>query len=191
MPVNISNFTSSFKKDLARSSKFDVFIPVPVMLAPMVNVGKNLQLRCESTELPGRTFATTERKIGSVPVQKYPYQSVYNDVTMNFIVSGDMSEKLFFDVWMDVINPTSNFNFAYRSNYITDIAITQYDMRNQVTYKTVLKGAYPIAVNQLDLDWTNENYHKLSVMFAYTNWEFATVKEITQNIYSQAINSFL
>ena len=191
MPVNISNFTSSFKKDLARSSKFDVYIPVPVILAPMINVGKNLHLRCESTELPGRTFATTERKIGSVPIQKYPYQSSYNDITMNFIVSGDMSEKLFFDVWMDVINPTSNFNFAYRSNYITDIAITQYDMRKQVTYKTVLMGAYPIAVNQLDLDWTNENYHKLSVMFAYTNWEFATVKEITQNIYSQAINSFL
>lgn len=191
MPVNIIDFTSSFKKDFARASKFDVFIPVPVTLAPMLNISRNLHLRCENAELPGRVFATTERKIGSVPVQKFPYQTTYGDATLGFIVGGDMNEKLFFDVWMDVINPTSNFNFAYKTNYVTDISITQYDMQKNVTYKTVLIDAFPVAVNQLDLDWTNENYHKLSVMFAYSSWEFATVKEISNSIYAQAINSVL
>jgi hypothetical protein len=26
-------------------------------------------------------------------------------------------------------------------------------------------------VNQLDLDWSSDGYHKLSVTFAYTRWE--------------------
>jgi hypothetical protein len=33
-----------------------------------------------------------------------------------------------------------------------------------------LKDAFPINVNQLDLNWSNENFHKLNVTFAYTYW---------------------
>jgi hypothetical protein len=29
---------------------------------------------------------------------------------------------------------------------------------------------FPIAVNQLDLDWSSDGHHKLTVTFAYTSW---------------------
>ena len=192
MRSNVRDFVSSFKKDLARPSKFDVQIPIPLVLAPFYkDIAQQLSMRCEVTELPGRTFATTERKIGSAPVQKYPYQSTYNDVQMTFIVGGDMKERLFFDQWMEYINPSSTYNFKYKNNYTTDIAITQYDMKNAVTYKSVLISAYPLVVNQLDLDWTADNYHRLTVVFAYTNWQEGTVSSIASNLGTQAISGLL
>jgi len=192
MPASISSFISSFNKELARPSRFDIQIPIPVILAPFyLNTAQNLALRCEITEMPGRAFATTERKIGSAPIQKVPYHSEYNDVSMTFIVSGDMNEKLLFDQWMELINPSSNYNFNYKANYTADIAINQYDLQNNLTYKAVLIDAYPLAVNQLDLDWSTEGYHKLTVVFAYTNWQEGTVSAIADNLGTQALAGFI
>jgi len=192
MTGTISQFISSFKNDLARPHRYDIQIPIPLVLAPFyLNTTKNLSFRCEATELPGRNFATTERKIGSAPVQKVPYQTIYNDLSMTFIVGGDMMERLFFDQWMELINPSSNYNFNYKSNYTADIAITQYDMNNKVVYKSVLIDAYPLIVNQLDLDWTNDGYHKLTVVFAYTNWQEGTVEANLNNLGTQALSGIL
>jgi hypothetical protein len=89
---------------------------------------------------------------------------------MTFIVSDDMREKIFFDSWLDIINPTTDYNFQYKSNYATDITINQYNVNNQLTYSVVLRDAFPLAINQLDLEWSSESYHKLEIQFVYTNW---------------------
>lgn len=191
MPVNISNFTSSFRTDLARPSRFDVTIPLPAQLIPYNQGIKNLNIRCENTELPARAFATADRKIGSVPIQRVPYQTTYSEVTMTFIVSGDMSEKILFDAWMEIINPVSNYNFTYRRNYATDIKINQYDLSNNKTYEALLVDAYPIATNQLDLDWTSDGYHKLSIMFAYSYWTNINSQNIVNNILTQGLNGLI
>ena len=189
MPASISTFLSSFSKDLARPNKYDVMIPIPVALAPFyLNTARNINMRCEATEMPGRTFGTTERKIGSAPVQKSPYQSIYNDLSMTFIVDDDMNQKKFFDLWMEYVNPSSTYNFNYKGNYVSDIAITQYDHQNKVVYRAVLIDAFPLVVNQMDLDWSNDGYHKLTVVFAYTNWTEATMETLSQQLVTQAIS---
>ena len=189
MAGTINDFRSSFKVDVARPSRFDVTIPVPYYMLTQYNNAKQLQMRCESAELPGRTFATADRKMGSVPVQKYPYQSTYNDVSLTFIVSDDMSEKIFFDTWMEVINPTMHFNFKYRADYSVDISISQYDVTNDVTYVSTLIDAYPISVNQLNMDWSAmDSYHKLAVVFAYSYWENTTVQGVINNIETQILS---
>ena len=86
---NISELLYSFK-DLARPNRFDVFIPIPVALLSYYSGGaRDLSFRCDQAELPSRTLATADRKIGSVPVQKFPYLSTYNDLTLTFLVGGD------------------------------------------------------------------------------------------------------
>lgn len=189
MPVSINGFISSFKKDLARPNKFDVFIPIPYTLLPYYNGSiKELSLRCESTAFPSRALATVDKKIGSVPVQRFPYLSMYPDITMTFIVDGDMTEKLFFDAWLELINPSSNFNFKYKKDYCTDIVIRQYDMSNNLTYNVMLVDAFPIDVNQLDVDWSNDGYHKLTVVFAYTYWTNTELTNIGKNILTQGLS---
>ena len=171
MAGSINDFKASFRKDLARPNKFQVNIPVPLTLIPYVNNAKSLVYRCENASLPGRTFATTEQKIGSNPVEKYPYLSTFNDIDLTFIIDDDMSQKVFFDAWMNFINPQYNYNFRYKGDYSTVITISQYDVTNQISYSINLYDAYPISMNQMDLDWSADGYHKLAVTFAYTYWQ--------------------
>jgi len=56
MAGNINEFKASFTTDLARPAKFDVNIPIPLALASYITTGRNLSMRCESVDMPGRTY---------------------------------------------------------------------------------------------------------------------------------------
>jgi len=185
---SISDFKSSFVTDVARPNKFDVEIPVPITLIPFRGMSRILKMRCENAELPSRTFATADRKIGSNPVEKFPYQPTYNDTTLTFIVSDDMNERIFFDTWQEFINPTYSFNFTYKTDYVSNITINQYDVENDKSYSVTLIDAYPISVNQLDLDWSADGHHKLTVVFAYSYWMNNSVQALGTSLLLSVIS---
>lgn len=169
MPGSIADFKASFTKDLARANKFDVNIPVPLGMVPFIGTSRKLALRCESTQLPGRNFDTTPMKIYGV-YENFPFQTSYDNITMTFLVSDDMKEKSFFDSWMNWIQPTITFDTKYKQDYAVLLRINQYDVQNKLSLSIDLVDAFPIAVNQLDLDWSSDAVHKLAVTFAYTSW---------------------
>jgi len=189
MAGSISEFKSTFVKDLARPSRFDVTIATPLILLPYIGDAKQLTYRCENAQLPGRTFATAEQKIGSNPIEKYPYLTTYNDIDLTFIVDDDMSQKIYFDRWLELINPSLTFNYQYKSNYATVITINQYDVTNQLSYTVDLFDAYPVSMNQLDLDWGSDGNHKLVVTFAYTRWQNNSLQNLGQELAQQVITS--
>lgn len=172
----LQEFISSFSNvAVARPSRFLVDINFSLNSYAMDAVKKQLPggflFRCENAELPGRAFGTVEQKFGSNPSMKYPMHTSYMDISLSFIVSSDMSEKTFFDIWMEYINPTMTFDFNYKDDYVATIKIDQYDVADNITYSVNLINAYPIAVNQLDLDWSSDGVHKLVVVFAYDYWQ--------------------
>jgi hypothetical protein len=191
MAGSINDFKSSFTKDLARPSRFDVNIPVPLTLIPYVQNAKSLVYRCENAQLPGRTFGgQVEQKIGSNPVEKYPNLTTYNDIDLTFIVDDDMSQKVFFDAWMNFINPTYNYNFRYKGDYATAITINQYDVTNKLSYSVNLYDAYPVSMNQLDLDWSSDGTHKLVVTFAYTYWQNNSIQALGMQLIDAGLAYF-
>jgi hypothetical protein len=132
MAGSIADFKASFNTDLARPNRFDVLIPVPLGLIQYVRSTRQLTMRCESTELPGRTIATAPVKIYNV-VENYPYQTTYGDISLTFIVDDNMSEKKFFDAWLDWINPSGgSMNMKYKTEYAVPITIYQYDLQNKI-----------------------------------------------------------
>jgi hypothetical protein len=185
---SINDFKASFTTDVARPNKFDVEIPVPITLIPFRGMSRILKMRCENAELPSRTFATADRKIGSNPVEKMPYQPTYNDVVLTFILGDDMETKVFFDTWQEFINPTYSFNFTYKTDYVTNITINQYDVHNKLTYSINLIDAYPVSVNQLDLDWSADGHHKLTVVFAYSYWINNSVQALGNSLLLSVIS---
>ena len=170
MAGTISQFKSSFTTDLARPSRFDVLIPVPIILfaSPLVT-SRSLLYRCETAQLPGRTFEMHEQKTYG-PIEKYPYLTTYNDLDLTFIVDSDMSQKYIFDTWLEYINPAFTNNFKYKVDYATYLTVNQYDTQNKLVYAADFYECYPISTNQMDLDWSADGYHKLTVTFAYTRW---------------------
>ena len=186
MAGSIAEFKSSFSKELARPSKFDVNIPIPLGLIPYLGTSRMLTMRCENAELPGRTIATTSMKIYGVE-EKFPYMSSYSDMSLTFIVSDDMKEKKFFDAWLNWINPNSSFNLKYKKDYSVGLRINQYDVRNEVSYSADLVDAYPIAVNGMDLNWSADGYHKLTVTFAYTSWRDNSLETLAMDFLENVI----
>ena len=167
---SISDFISNFsQQDLARPNRFTAQISYPQKLGVRGNT-----LVCETAELPSITYATTEQKFGSNPIEKYPYQVQFNDINLTFIVKENMEIKQIMDSWMNLISSSTNYNFNYKTGdggYAGEIIVTQYSLLDKPTYQVILREAYPISVNQLDLDWSSDGYHKLTVVFAYTYWE--------------------
>jgi hypothetical protein len=188
MAGNINDFKSSFTQDVARPNKFDVDVIIPLVMIPYVSSARSLNYRCENAQLPGRTFATAEQKTYG-PIEKYPYLNTYTDIDLTFIVDDDMSQKVFFDAWMNYINPLYNNNMRYKGDYSTVLTINQYDVTNQISYSVNLWDAYPISMNQMDLDWSSDGYHKLNVTFAYTYWKNNSLQALGMELVDAGINA--
>ena len=189
MAGSINQFLGSFKQDVARPSRFDVEIPVPLKLIQYRNLAQQLSFRCENAELPAVTLGTVDRKIYG-PVEKQPYLKTYNESTMTFMVSDDMAEKGFFDAWIDLINPKTTFDTSFKSDYVTNISVNQYSVTGEQTYSVSLIDAFPVSVNQLDLDWGNESsHHRLSVTFAYYTWEVNGLASLGSDLLSAGISA--
>jgi len=188
----INEFKSSFNKDLARTNRFDVRIPIPLALIGSIGADtKNLSFRCENAELPGKNIMTADRKMGSAPIEKFPYYTAFGEVNFTFIVTDDMAEKIFFDSWMEIINPTTDYNFQYKSNYAVDISVNQYDVTNQISYTATLYEAFPTAINSLSLDWSSDGHHKLTIVFAYKQWVGNYTNSLKQNIVTKGLSGLL
>lgn len=175
---SISAFKSSFKQDVARPNRFDVDISLPLSLYTTSGTSsRDLKYRCEIAQLPGRTLSTVDQKTYG-PIEKFPNLTTYNDIDLTFIVTDAMQEKVLFDAWMEYINPSDSNNFRYKDEYATTISINQHGLAGGIMYSVDLIDAYPISINQLDLDWSSDGYHKLTVTFAYTYWKNNSVMPI-------------
>ena len=170
MSLPIDRIVASFKSDFARPNRFEVFFPLPAGLNSFGNSRDILTFRCENAQLPGRTFATAEQRTYG-PIEKFPYLTTYNDLDVTLIVDGDMRQKRLFDSWMELVNPSSTNNFRYRNAYSTMLSIRQYEVTDRISYQVRFINAYPISMNQMDLDWQADGYHKLNITFAYTRWQ--------------------
>jgi hypothetical protein len=190
MAGSISDFKSSFETELARSSRFDVNIPIPLSMLPYVSSAKSLTYRCESAQLPGRTFATAEQKTYG-PIEKYPYLTSFTDIDLTILIDDDMNQKVLFDAWLNYINPQYNNNFRYKGDYATILTVNQYDVTNKLSYSVNLYDAYPISINQMDLNWSDEGVHKLVVTFAYTYWQNNSLQAAGMQLVDAGINSFV
>ena len=129
MPGTVIEFLAEFnKKGVAKSSHFDVlFPPLPFLLNRPSIPQSYLTFRCEAGELPGRQLATSDIKIYG-PVYRIPYQSVYAEIVLTFIETGEMDLKFFFEEWMNAIWHQPTNRLAYPDTYLIDFDIRQYDM---------------------------------------------------------------
>jgi hypothetical protein len=190
MAGSISEFKSSFSTDVARPSRFDVEVPIPLGLVPYLGISRKLKFRCESTELPSRSISTVPMKIYG-PVENYPYQTTFQDITLTFIVGDNMEEKLFFDAWLEWINPSLTYNFKFKGDYAVPLRINQYDVQNKVSYSVDLIDAFPVAINSMQLDSSADGYHKLTVSFTFTSWKNNSFEALGMQLLEAGIGSVI
>lgn len=133
-------------------------------------ITRYLSMQCESAELPGVNLITADSKIYG-PTYKVPYQKQFTDVNFSFICTNDFYERKLFDKWIECIMPpdTNNLRFAKGNNtrYLSDITIMQFDDFIKQIYAIKLIDAYPISIASMPLSWGDDNFHRVTVSFAY------------------------
>ena len=132
-----------------------------------------LALQCESAELPGKMLQTQEAKIYG-PTFKVPYQTQYTDTSLTFLCTNEFYERKLFEKWIDSIMPGDTNNLRYAkgesSRYLTNIKVIQYDDFVQQIFAVELMDAFPIGFSSQPLSWSEDNFHRLTVQFAYQKY---------------------
>ena len=146
----------------------------PATRTTNASLSRYLALQCETAELPGRTLLTQDAKVYG-PTFKVPYQSQYNDINLGFICTNDFYERKLFDRWIEAIHPSDTNNLRFPkgngTRYMCNITIIQYDDFIKKIYSVQLIDAFPIGVAAQPLSWSEDNFHRLSVQFAYQRYK--------------------
>lgn len=177
----------------AKNCRFVVRIGQPTGLSQ--KIPNDLHLMCEAVEFPGRGFNVTETRYYG-PSQSFPNNTMYNTSNMSFICRSDSIERMLFDEWMDFINPTKTFNFAYPDQYWSDVSIfqlTEYGAKpvgragkfkdptekisQFASYAWTLRKTWPTLLNPQQVTWADQEILRLQVTFTYKYWDRPNVSK--------------
>jgi hypothetical protein len=167
---SLENFRAEvLANGLAKSHRFEVQIQAPPGLVP--EDARFASLFADGTQLPTTRLNTVTQRMWGSP-RLLPLWAEYggDNITLNFHLDRKYAVKRFFDGWIDKVVSRDTSLVSYYSNYIADIMIGQLDEKEDITYMVVLKEAYPIAVNPVQLDMNSVGLSRLSVTFAYKKW---------------------
>jgi hypothetical protein len=176
-----SKFINSLKRRLAKASHFEVNITGGTFRP------NDMHLRCHQAVLPGITAATSQYGTG-MPEKNNPYRATFEDVAFSFYCSDDLTEKVYFDRWMQNIFPTMDtmsrgkkettphyldWPIGYRNNFTRNIEIIKIQQTGEVISKYILHHAFPTIINDTTLEWGDEEVLKLEITFSYDWWTWA------------------
>lgn len=150
---------------------------------------KLITLRAERINQPGIQLMTSSvRRQGVGPLEKKPFSAGFNDVSVSFIGDARGITHQFFYVWMSSIIGFDNmpqagvaldsfygkpFELSYRDSYKTTIDIVTYDEIQKKIGVIKLYNAYPIALGEIQRDWSNINdLVRIPVTFTYSHWAY-------------------
>jgi len=175
---------------VAKTSHFRLHIPLTFKGDTFGESARLLGLRCEATELPGRQLVSNDSRTYG-PTYKTPYQSLYQEITLNFIETANFVIRGFFETWMSSIyNPSTN-KLSYPNTYRSDVSLTQYDVTDgsrphSVTEPETLRASlkesavwvlhhsFPTAINQMPVSWAEDGLHRVTVTLAYEWYTLST-----------------
>lgn len=182
MAFNIRKMISDgLKSGVAKTSHFEVLISPPSAFNLDAEEIRNLTYRADSVEIPGRTAMTIDQRFSmNGPVNKVPYAAVHSDVTITFLLSANMGEKVFFEKWMQSMIDTTpqgfggSFNVKYFDNYKSNVYIRQFDDTGKLRTTIELVDSYPIIMNGVQMGWGDDSLAKLSLQFAHRYYNITT-----------------
>jgi hypothetical protein len=156
-------------KDLARQNRFEVRITGPAGGDEQVN------LLAESVSIPGQNIRSVPDDLRYGPARDHAQGVTYGDISMTFICTPGMQEKVYFEEWQKRIvqlgerDPGWNVNFY--KDYVGEIQIDQLDRQNDMKYQVTIVEAWPKTINAQEFTLSsNDSYQTVSVDFAYRYW---------------------
>ena len=162
-------------RGLASPNKFEVtFTKTPALGFTLSNQTKTITLVCESIALAGRNVQSV-LDITYGYRREVPYNApTYNPITMSFICTEGLQEKVFFDKWNDrIVSQKNGFDNEYYDNIIGTMKVKTLDRTLSTTnsYEITYNEVYPKTVNSIEMNHSTQNATvRLGVEMAYSYW---------------------
>ena len=177
MPLQtVDSFKSRIStRGLASPNKFEVtFTKTPALGFTLSNQTKTITLMCESIALAGRNVQSV-LDITYGYRREVPYNApTYNPITMSFICTEGLQEKVFFDKWNDrIVSQKNGFDNEYYDNIIGTMKVKTLDRTLSTTnsYEITYNEVYPKTVNSIEMNHSTQNATvRLGVEMAYSYW---------------------
>ena len=172
--ANINDFKAKLAGGGARANRFKVTMPFPGY-AQVGGEIEELAFLCKVTQLPAMTVGMV-----TVPFRgrqiKIAGDRTYADWTITVINDTNFKLRNAFERWQNGINnATDGEGLTNPADYQVDAFVDQLD-RNGATIKSyTLRGAYPIDIAQIELDYgNNDAIEEFQVTFNYQYFESNT-----------------
>ena len=172
--ANINDFKAKLAGGGARPNQFKVTMPFPGY-AQVGGEIEELAFLCKITQLPAMTVGMI-----TVPFRgrqiKIAGDRTFADWTITVINDTNFKLRNAFERWSNGINNmTDGEGLTNPADYQVDAFVDQLD-RNGATLKSyTLRGAYPIEVGQIELDYgNNDTIEEFQVTFNYQYFESNT-----------------
>ncbi len=193
--MDIRRFTASInEKSVLKTNRFEAqlnFADGSYMRNSEALDGSLLRLRCDSATLPGVSFATADGppRLGYGPVEKHPYNPMFDDLALTFMVdAGSKVHKMFYD-WVGCIvnfegygastldrastkNPTraQAYEVGYRDKYACTLTLRVFTVSGTPVMTYTAYNAFPMAMPQISMNWSEGEILRLNIPFAYTDF---------------------
>ncbi len=172
--ANINDFKAKLAGGGARPNQFKVTMPFPGYSQVGGEI-EELAFLCKITQLPAMTVGMV-----TVPFRgrqiKIAGDRTFADWTITVINDTNFKLRNAFERWQNGINNmTDGEGLTNPADYQVDAFVDQLD-RNGATIKSyTLRGAYPIDVAQIELDYgNNDTIEEFQVTFNYQYFESNT-----------------
>ena len=146
------------------------------------NFDRHVALSCTNATLPGRSISTNA-VVAPGPEQKYPYQDVFEDLSVTFLcttgnrnkIGGGVKgipERRFIDAWMASVCDPPTMIMGYCEDYKSTIKLKSYDKVNTVLGEYEFERVYPIDVGPVEFTHDTEEVATFEVTFNYDRWNY-------------------
>ena len=177
----LNDFISKVRTNgLATSNMYTVEMAIPAVVQNKFGAFHDLravQLFCDSCQLPDQNINTSQtRTYGEV--REMPYENLYGNINMTFLVDSDYRTKHFFDTWIQNITDPETRHINYYKDYtVPVIRITMFNRSGYETYRAALYECYPKQIQAVTVDNNAKEVVKVSVSMNYKYWRSAMRNE--------------
>jgi hypothetical protein len=168
----LNDFLSTFNTEdggYAVPNRFEVLITRPGTSA---NENRQVSMRCESINLPGRNLnSATDTNIYGPTREIVDGVTYAEDISMTFQASSGLEERTFFEDWQSLAFDERSWNVGYYNDYISTVDIYILDRQNQRRFGLKLHEAFPKTIGATELSQAaNNELIKLAVTFSFRYW---------------------
>jgi len=181
--ARLNDFVGSIAREgLMRTNRFSVMFSIPqaVSRGSYTTDLRKVLLYCDTINIPGQSFATTEAKTFG-EIREMPYQRLFEPITMTFFVDNSMNVKLLFDAWLAAIIDPGSRSVNYYKDYISTITISLQDINEKSRYQIIAYECYPKSVSSIQMDYASKDVMKVTVTMVSKYWESNSIMQTSQD----------